>query len=115
MVDIVSNATIATESDAILNRQYDPSSAPSTSTSASSPSAQSQKQQQTVTPAAAPQPDTSSNVQLEITEDKLTNSYIYKFIDKQTGQVIRQWPTEQMVQMRDYFVQQQIQLVDKKV
>jgi uncharacterized FlaG/YvyC family protein len=61
-----------------------------------------------------PPSDGSSDVRLEITKLKHVTGYIYKLIDKQSGEVVRQWPTEQMIKMREYLAEQQIQLVDEK-
>jgi uncharacterized FlaG/YvyC family protein len=56
----------------------------------------------------------ASDVRLEITQNKSITGFIYKLIDKKSGDVVRQWPTEQMVKMREYLAEQQIQLVDEK-
>ena len=110
MVDIVSHATVAAESDAVLKRHQDSSSASSkSSTIKNTPS-----DPRAVTPAAAGSPVMTSDVRLEIIENKSIDSFIYKLIDKKSGEVIRQWPTEQMISMREYFAKQLAHLVDEK-
>src|SRR6185437_8142565 len=69
---------------------------------------------QTPSSGIVPPSSESSDVRLEITKLKHVTGYIYKLIDKQSGEVVRQWPTEQMVKMREYLAEQQIQLVDEK-
>jgi flagellar protein FlaG len=41
------------------------------------------------------------DMRLVIEEDKATNSYIYKTVDRVTGQVIQQLPREQVLQLRE--------------
>ncbi|THD58043.1 flagellar protein FlaG [Phenylobacterium sp.] len=64
-------------------------------------------------PAKSPQPDTGSaaaqaaqnqdpvDMRLVIEEDKATNSYVYKTINRVTGQVIQQLPREQVLMLRE--------------
>ncbi len=111
MVDIVSHAAVAAESDAVLKRHQDSSSA----SSASATTKHTPSHQQTVTPDAVSPPGMASDVRLEITQNKAIDSFVYKLIDKKSGEVVRQWPTEQMVKMREYIAEQQIQLVDEKI
>ncbi len=49
---------------------------------------------------AAPGQD-PADMRLVIEEDKATNSYVYKTIDRLTGQVIQQLPREQVLQLRE--------------
>jgi uncharacterized FlaG/YvyC family protein len=110
MVDIVSHAPAATESDAVLKRHQESSSASSLSPSAAQPQTSQPDTSKAVQPHAM-----ASDVRLEITQNKALNSFVYTFIDKKSGEVVRQWPTEQMVKMREYLAEQQIQLFDEKV
>lgn len=107
MVDIVSHANVAAEHDAVLKRHQD-------SSSASSAPKKTEQLSQTPLSQTVPPSSESSDVRLEIIKLKHVTGYIYKLIDKQSGEVVRQWPTEQMVKMREYLAEQQIQLVDEK-
>lgn len=107
MVDIVSHANVAVEHDAVLKRHQD-------SSSASSASAKAAHLSQNTSSESVQSSGSSSDVRLEITKLKNVTGYIYKLIDKQSGEVVQQWPTEQMVKMRQYLAEQQIQLVDEK-
>jgi hypothetical protein len=107
MVDIVSNATVATESEASFQR-------PQNSPPASSASANPADLPQTITSNPVTPSHATADVQLEISKLDHLNTFVYKLIDKKTGEIVRQWPTEEMVKMREYFAEQQIQLVDQK-
>jgi flagellar protein FlaG len=62
---------------------------------------------------APPRPDTGStaeraaqsqdpvDMRLVIEEDKATNSYVYKTVNRLTGEVIQQLPREQVLQLRE--------------
>ncbi len=91
-------------------RHQDSSSASSASPAVKQPSNSSE----TATQDAVLPAQMSSDVRLEITQNKAIDTFIYKLINKTTGEVVRQWPTEEMVKMREYFAEQQIQLVDQK-
>jgi flagellar protein FlaG len=64
-------------------------------------------------PAPKQRPDTGSAAQsvapsqdpadmrLVIEEDKATNSYVYKTVNRLTGEVIQQLPREQVLQLRE--------------
>ncbi|HVP86368.1 MAG TPA: flagellar protein FlaG [Rhizomicrobium sp.] len=108
MVDIVSHANVAAEHDPVLNKR--PQSSSSASSTPANPAHLSQNSQaETVPP-----PIGGSDVRLEITKLKNITGYVYKIIDKKSGDVVRQWPTEQMIEMRQYLAEQQIQLIDEK-
>lgn len=51
-------------------------------------------------PSEAPGQD-SADMRLVIEEDKATNSYVYKTVNRLTGQVIQQLPREQVLQLRE--------------
>jgi flagellar protein FlaG len=50
--------------------------------------------------APAPGPD-QVDMRLVIEEDKATNSYVYKTVNRLTGEVIQQLPREQVLQLRE--------------
>ncbi|HVZ70038.1 MAG TPA: flagellar protein FlaG [Rhizomicrobium sp.] len=107
MVEIVSHAKVAAEHDQVQKRPQGSSSAFSVS---ANPAYLSQiPKSESVQPPAG-----GSDVRLEITKLKDISGFVYKLIDKKSGDVIRQWPTEQMIEMRQYFAKQNIQLVDEK-
>lgn len=109
MVDIASNAAKSVENDAVLKRQQGSllasSIAPSEPRSGAAP---------TQFPDAVAATGASPDLRLEISRIKSGNGFIYKMVDKKTGEVIRQWPTEQMIKMREYIAEHQIQFVDEK-
>jgi flagellar protein FlaG len=41
------------------------------------------------------------DLRLVIEEDKASNSYVYKTVDRLTGKVIQQFPREQVLQLRE--------------
>jgi flagellar protein FlaG len=45
----------------------------------------------------------ASNLRLRIEEDTATGTYVYKGIDRETGEVKRQWPPEKILQLRAFF------------
>ncbi len=49
---------------------------------------------------AAPSQD-AADMRLVIEEDKATNSYVYKTVNRLTGEVIQQLPREQVLQLRE--------------
>lgn len=51
-------------------------------------------------PAVPPGQD-QADMRLVIEEDKATNSYVYKTINRLTGEVIQQLPREQVLQLRE--------------
>jgi len=71
-------------------------------------------------PAAAPssvvaveQSSGKSTIRLEIEPDG-NGGWIYKLVDGDSGEVLRRWPAENTLAMREYFRQRQMQLVDQK-
>jgi flagellar protein FlaG len=55
----------------------------------------------TGTPQRAAQSQDPVDLRLVIEEDKATNSYIYKTVNRATGEVIQQLPREQVLQLRE--------------
>ena len=57
---------------------------------------------QTATPsAAAAAASTAGDMRLVIEDDKAAGCYVYKVIDRKTGEVVQQTPSEQMVKLRE--------------
>ena len=52
---------------------------------------------------------------LSITRDEATGTFIYRSIDRETGEVVRQWPVESMLQFKAYLRQSEGVLVDSLV
>jgi len=62
----------------------------------------------TVDPVAASQVNTApppevpgANLRLVIEDDKAAGSFVYKIINRNTGEVVQQLPTEQMLKLRE--------------
>jgi flagellar protein FlaG len=55
------------------------------------------------------------NSKLQIEQDKTSGTFIYRSIDPDTGEVLSQWPSEKMLELRDYLTQMEGVLVDKTV
>jgi uncharacterized FlaG/YvyC family protein len=55
------------------------------------------------------------NSKLQIEQDKTSGTFIYRSIDPDTGEVLSQWPSEKMVELRDYLTQMEGVLLDKTV
>jgi len=56
-----------------------------------------------------------SNSKLQIEQDKETGTFIYRSVDPETGEVLRQWPPEQLVKLRDHLQDVEGMLFDKEV
>jgi uncharacterized FlaG/YvyC family protein len=56
-----------------------------------------------------------SNSKLQIEQDKETGTFIYRTVDSETGEIIRQWPPEQLLKLRESLAQMEGMLVDKQV
>lgn len=56
-----------------------------------------------------------SNSKLQIEQDKETGTFIYRSVDPETGEVLRQWPSEQMLQLREHLTELEGILFDKEV
>jgi len=55
-----------------------------------------------------------SNSKLQIEKDKELGTFIYRTINPDTGEVIMQWPAEQLLAMREYLKEMEGVLVDTK-
>ena len=56
-----------------------------------------------------------TNSKLQIEQDKATGTFIYRSIDPDTGEVTQQWPSEKMLELRDFLKGMEGVLVDKQV
>jgi len=52
-------------------------------------------------PTTAQQDPDLADLRLVIEEDRATNSYVYKTVDRRTGKVVQQLPREQVLQLRE--------------
>ena len=56
-----------------------------------------------------------TNSKLQIEQDKTTGTFIYRSVDPDTGEVIQQWPSEKLLELRDFLKEMAGVLVDKQV
>lgn len=56
-----------------------------------------------------------SNSKLQIEQDKDTGTFIYRSVNPETGEVIQQWPSEKLLELRDFLKEMEGVLVDKQV
>ena len=56
-----------------------------------------------------------SNTKLQIEHNKETGTFIYRSIDPETGEVVRQWPPEQLLELREHLAEMEGLLLDKEV
>jgi|SRR5215470_11981071 len=56
-----------------------------------------------------------ANSKLQIEQDKETGTFIYRTVDSETGEIIRQWPPEQLLKLRESLAEMEGMLVDKHV
>jgi flagellar protein FlaG len=111
MVDPISNAIISRESGTVLGR---PQASPSV------PAAADPDSDQRVTALqSAMQKLIEDNLpvqsKLQIDQDKETGTFIYRSVDPETGEVLGQWPSEQMVKLAEHMAQMEGMLFDKEV
>ena len=52
------------------------------------------------------------NTKLQVEKDKELGTFIYRSINPDTGEVIRQWPPESLLEMREYLKQMEGVLLD---
>jgi flagellar protein FlaG len=55
-----------------------------------------------------------ANSKLQIEKDKELGTFIYRSIDPESGEVIKQWPAEQLLALREYLKEMEGLLVDTK-
>jgi uncharacterized FlaG/YvyC family protein len=56
-----------------------------------------------------------SNSKLQIEQDRETGTFIYRSVDPETGKVLRQWPPEQLLEMRAHLSDLEGMLFDKEI
>jgi uncharacterized FlaG/YvyC family protein len=56
-----------------------------------------------------------TNSKLQIEQDKKTGTFIYRSVDPDTGEVIQQWPSEKLLELRVFLKEMEGVLVDKQV
>ena len=52
------------------------------------------------------------NSRLQVEKDKELGTFIYRSVNPDTGEVIKQWPSEQLIAMREYLKEMSGMLVD---
>jgi len=55
------------------------------------------------------------NSKLQILQDKNTGTFVYRSIDPDTGEVIKQWPPEKLLELREDLKTMEGMLIDKHV
>src|SRR5258705_6130550 len=55
------------------------------------------------------------NSKLQIEQDKTSGAFIYRSIDPDTGEIVRLWPPEKLLELRDYLKEMEGVLLDKTV
>ena len=56
-----------------------------------------------------------SNSKLQIEQDRETGTFIYRSVDPETGEVLRQWPPEQLLNLRHSLSEFEGLLFDEQV
>ncbi len=56
-----------------------------------------------------------SNSKLQIEQDRETGTFIYRSVDPETGEVLRQWPPDQLLKLRESLTEIEGLLFDKQV
>jgi uncharacterized FlaG/YvyC family protein len=117
MVDPISNAPSLRESGAVQNRpQSSPvppvpgAVNPQTNLTPDQRVAELEKAVENLIKKGLP-----SNSKLQISQDKESGAFVYRSIDPDTGEVIRQWPPEQLLKLRESLHEMEGLLVDKTV
>jgi uncharacterized FlaG/YvyC family protein len=115
MVDPISNPTHPRELGLSQNRPQASSAAPG----APDPATNLQPDQRVEVLQAAVEKlikkSLPPNSKLQIEQDKSTGTFVYRSINPDTGEVIRQWPPQQLLEMREYLKEMEGVLVDKQV
>lgn len=116
MVDPISNASTPREIGVGLNRQQ---SSPAASPSLPNPATNLVRGQRVQILEEAVEKlirrSLPSNSKLQIEQDKETGTFIYRSIDPETGEVLRQWPSEQLLNLRGSLSEFEGLLFDKQV
>lgn len=56
-----------------------------------------------------------SNSKVQITHDKSTGTFVYRSVDAKTGEVIRQWPSDEILRLRESVRELEGMLLDTSV
>ena len=56
-----------------------------------------------------------ADLRLEISQDNDGAELIYRFVDAQSGAIVREWPAGEFGKLRDYMRDKKIHLLDKKI
>jgi len=56
-----------------------------------------------------------SNSRLQITHDKNTGTFVYRSVDPDTGEMIRQWPSEEILKLRESMRELESMLFDTRI
>lgn len=56
-----------------------------------------------------------ANSRLSIEEDKEAGTYVYRALDNTSGEILRQWPVEEFVRLREALREMEGMLLDVKV
>lgn len=62
-----------------------------------------------------PNEDTAPNTKLRIDRDESSGNFIYQSVDEESGEVINQFPTEQILKMLSYYREAEGIAVDENV
>src|SRR5262245_3690964 len=115
MVDAISNATNPREIGLVQSRHQASPSSPA----APNPATQLTRDQRVEVLESAVEKlirrSLPSNSKLQIEQDKETGTFIYRSVDPETGEVLRQWPPEQLLELRQYLTEVEGMLFDKEV
>jgi flagellar protein FlaG len=95
--------SITVAANAVTSTALNPPPKPAPEAQPTTPASGQAGQAQAQTAAdQTPTPDTA-DYRLVIEDDKAAGSYVYKTIDRRTGEVISQVPREQILKMREAF------------
>lgn len=62
-----------------------------------------------------PQEQDETGLRLEVSGDESGGEVVYRFVDAQTGAVVREWDAGEFGKLREYMRARKIHLLDKKV
>lgn len=65
--------------------------------------------------ASGPAASAVSQSRLTIEEDEATGAFVYRIIDQRTGEVLRQWPREDMLRMQQAIRAMRGAMLDRRV
>ena len=115
MVDPISNAPNSREIGVGLSRQQSSPASPALP----NPATQLMRDQRVEILEAAVEKlirrSLPSNSKLQIEQDRETGTFIYRSIDPETGEILRQWPPEQLLKLREDLSELEGMLFDKEV